>query len=178
MVRKNEGSTLSSKNRVSGNKCIKNDSPEDAKNVIKTQKNKKTKLLGYLSFVVAKKEPPKVFFTFLDSFPDSFLGVCFVTLFDLRMHFSFFFGGGGGGASVPAAVRSILEPFSNYCSRKNVLPTWKLIFQPELSSNAGKTSFFDLKKQGFHFPIFFMFFRRLQLFVLFLLEDRGAFRHL
>ena len=31
-------------------------------------------------------------------------------------------------------------------------------FRPESSSHAGKTHFFDFKKQGFHLPLFFVFF--------------------
>ena len=86
-------SILSSKKRVSGNKCSKNDSLRTPKTSHKHQKQEK-QLLGNLIYLDAKKEQSKVFFTFLDSFPDSFLGVVFVILFDFRMPFSFFWGVG------------------------------------------------------------------------------------
>ena len=90
------------KKSVSGNKCAKNDSPGDTKNFIKT-KNKKQKLLEKLSFLAAKKEPPKMFLHVQMHF-----GLIFRSrLLDFRMSllsFSVFYGGGGkrsGTSSFP-----------------------------------------------------------------------------
>ena len=51
----------------------------------------------------------------------------------------------------------------------DVLPAWELIFQPELSSHAGKTVILIFKKQGFHL----LFFRVFLQFLVFLLDALG-----
>ena len=89
----------------------------------------------------------------------------FVTLFDFRTPFLFLLV--GEGASVSAPVRSFLEPFSLLFRKNDVLPAWELISQPELSSHASKTAIFDLRKQGFHLPVFFMFCQSLLFVVVF-----------
>ena len=96
--------------RVSGNKCTKNDFPEDVKNLIKTKKNKKNRR-GILVFRLRKKSHQKGLFTFVDSFLDEFLRVSFVTLLDFSMPFYLFFFFGGGQAH-----RHPFVPFWNHFS--------------------------------------------------------------
>ena len=96
-------------------------------------------MLGNLNLLAVKKEPPKVFFTFLGSFLNSCLGAVFVTLFDFRMPFLFLLG--GGGASVPAPVLSILEPFFDSFHEKRCFTRMGAHFQPELSSHEGNGYF-------------------------------------
>ena len=69
-----------------------------------------------------------------------------------------FLGGGGG-----ETFRHQFVPFRSHVLmtfvKNEVLPTWELIFQLELSSHASKTAAFDFKKQGFQLPVFFTVFR-------------------
>ena len=69
-----------------------------------------------LSFLAAKKEQPKCFFYIIDGILNLFLGALYSVFGCL---FIIFYGAGGGGAgSVPAPVRSLLEPFFIYFYKK------------------------------------------------------------
>ena len=104
-----------------------------------------------LVFWLRKNDQKFVFIYFRRHF--EFIFESFIFCSTLECFFCRFRAGSG-----PAPLRSLLEPFSMIFVKNDVLPTWELIFQPELISHAGKTAVFYLKQQGFQLPVFFTVF--------------------
>ena len=146
-------SHLFTKKTVLGNKCAQNDLPRDTKNRIKTQKKTRNKhFWESVVFWLRKKSHRKCFLTFFEYILRSFLGTFCSTLECLFYRFL-----GGGREAFRHQFVLFRNHFFMIFVKNDVLRTWELIFQLELSSHASKTAVFDFNKQGFRLPVFFTF---------------------